>query len=255
MSRQVALIGASLLLVAGCRNSHWREQDPRVDSTPIPPTTNYSQNSQTSQNRLPAMDADFLRKAAWGNQAEVQFGRVAVERGTDEKVRTFGQRMIDDHGRMLGEIKDLASRRGMTLSDQLPAEAQADLNHLSAMSGQEFDREYVRMMVKDHQEDLDAFDREARTGVDSDVKALAARSLPTIREHLRMVNDMEVAMTAPKLGTLPHNRPPTTRPEDLPGNAPPMPGDPNNPERPSSLPGTPDTPNPRPVNPLPEKPR
>ncbi len=255
MSRQVALIGASLVLMAGCRNSHWREQDPRADTTPIQPR-NYSQSPETTpQNGLPAMDADFLRKAAWGNQAEVQFGRVAVERGDDEKVRTFGQRMIDDHGRLLTEIKDLASSRGMTLSDQLPAETQADLSHIQSMHGQEFDREYVRMMVGDHEKDLDAFDREARTGVDSDVKALAARSLPTIREHLRMVNDMEVAMTAPKLGTLPHNRPPTTRPEDLPGNAPPMPGDPNNPERPSSLPGTPDTPNPRPVNPLPEMPR
>jgi putative membrane protein len=202
------------------------------------------------------MDADFLRKAAWGNQAEVLLGRVAVERATDEKVRTFGQRMIDDHGRMLGEIKDLASRRGMTLSDQLPAEAQADLSHLSAMSGAEFDREYVRSMVVDHEKDLDAFDREARTGVDSDVRALAARSLATIREHLRMAKDIELAMTAPKLGTLPHNRAPNTPREDLPGNAPPMPGEPDKSEKPSSLPGTPDSPPaPRPENPMPETPR
>jgi putative membrane protein len=202
------------------------------------------------------MDADFLRKAAWGNEAEVHFGRVAVEKGVDEKVRTFGQRMIDDHGRILTEIKDLASNRGMTLSDQLPAEMQADLNHLSALSGSEFDREYVRMMVVDHEKDLDAFDREARTGVDSDVRALAARSLPTIREHLRMVKDMELVMTAPKLGTLPHNRAPNTPQENLPGDAPPMPGDPNNPEKPSSLPGTPDTPQtPRPESPSPQIPR
>jgi len=202
------------------------------------------------------MDADFLRKAASGNQAEIQFGRVAVERGLDEKVRTFGQRMVDDHGRMASEITDLASIRGMTLSDQLPAEAQADLNHIQSMSGQEFDRAYVRMMVGDHEKDLDAFDREARTGVDSDVRALAARSLPTIREHLRMVRDMELAMTAPKLGTLPRNRAPNTPREDLPGNAPPMPGDRDNPENPSNLPGIPDTPpNPRPANPMPETPR
>jgi len=67
-------------------------------------------------------------------------------------------------------------------------------------------------MIADHEKDADAFDRQARTGDDAGVRSLAARSLPTIREHLRMAKDLDQNMTAPMLGQPASNAPRETPP-------------------------------------------
>ena len=137
-------------------------------------------------------DSKFAMEAAMGGLMEVEAGRLAAQKGASEDVRQFGQRMVDDHTKANDELMRVASGKGMTLPTALGPKHQQHVSKLSALSGEQFDREYIKMMVKDHKKTGDLFEREAARGADADLKAFAARTLPAVREHQRLaqrIND------------------------------------------------------------------
>lgn len=259
MKKQVILAGAALGLIAGCSRydkDRYNTSDTydRGTSTSTYNNATWTDRSTTMQDgqrdTLRAMDSDFLREANNGNLKEIELARVAVRQTTNEKVRTFAQRLIDDHTKMNKEVTELARNKGLDLGDQPPQEARSDVNRLGNINGADFDRQYIKEMVLDHEKDADAFDREARTGEDPSVRSLASRSLPTIREHLRMAKDLDTNMNAPQIGQ-PRYNPAHNTPGDSPmtpgnnpnsPNAPGNPANPNNPSNPSEAPGTPESP-------------
>jgi putative membrane protein len=151
-----------------------------------------------------AMMADhkFAMEAAMGGMMEVELGRLAAQKGASDEVRQFGQRMVDDHSKANEELMRVASSKGMTPPAALNAKHQAEMQKLSALSGEKFDKEYVKMMVKDHKKDVGEFEKEATRGADPDVKAFAAATLPTLREHLQMIQRINDKMMMRKSGNL-----------------------------------------------------
>jgi putative membrane protein len=133
----------------------------------------------------------FMVKAARGNMSEVEMGKVAQERAQNEDVKKFAQRMVTDHGKANEELMTLAQQKGVTLpSDpgKLPGAGQQRLDKVAAPA---FDREYVNHMLKEHRKDVAEFRKQAQKGSDPDVKAWAAKTLPTLEEHLRMVQELD----------------------------------------------------------------
>ena len=82
----------------------------------------------------------------------------------------------------------MASQKNVTLPTELSGHHKEMVDSLSKLSGAEFDRQYMSEMVKDHAKDVEAFDTEAKSGADADVKAWAAKTVPTLREHLKMAH-------------------------------------------------------------------
>jgi putative membrane protein len=82
--------------------------------------------------------------------------------------------------------------------DKMMKKHQEMVSKLSALSGAEFDRKYMDEMVKDHEKDVAAFERESTKGSDPDLKAWAAKTLPTLREHLQMARDIDMKVKASK---------------------------------------------------------
>lgn len=133
-----------------------------------------------------SQDTKFATFAAMGGAAEVEMGRLAAQQGASDEVRQFGRRMVDEHTRANGELTQLAASKGMTLPAALDAKHQSAMRRMQALTGERFDREYVKMMVAYHRKTVAEFRREAERGADPDLKAFAARALPALREHLRM---------------------------------------------------------------------
>ena len=98
----------------------------------------------------------------------------------------FGQRMVRDHSRMSQELRQLAKSKGVTLPDKLDKKHQKMFEHMSSLSAGEFDRAYAKDMVSGHEEAIQKFEDEAKNGQDPDVKALAAKGLKILQEHLRL---------------------------------------------------------------------
>jgi len=139
-------------------------------------------------------DSSFVTKAAVGGLAEVKLGTLATQKALNSDVKSFGQQMVDDHGKANDELKQLASSKGVTLPTSLDAKHQATYDKLSKLDGAAFDRAYVQEMVADHQEDVSEFRKESQSGSDSDVKAWAAKTLPTLEHHLQMIQSIHGKM-------------------------------------------------------------
>src|SRR6185436_13995923 len=131
-------------------------------------------------------DRNFLMDAAEGGMMEVELGRVAAQNGASDAVKQFGQKMVDDHGAANTELMSIATSKGVTLPTELDEKHKAHVTKLSSMTGAEFDREYSKMMLSDHNKDVSEFEKESTRGTDPDLKAFAAKTLPTLQQHLEM---------------------------------------------------------------------
>ena len=138
---------------------------------------------------------EFAMKAANGGMMEVELGRMAQEKGMSSDVKEFGAMMVADHSKANDELKTLATAKNITLPSTLGEDMQEDVNELAKLSGKEFDKKYVSMMVDDHKEDVDAFKKAADNNeVDPEIKAFAAKTLPTLQQHLDRINAIEKMM-------------------------------------------------------------
>lgn len=145
-------------------------------------------------------DSRFVMFAAMGSTAEIEMGRLAVQKGASEDVRLFGQRMIDDHTRSNEELMRIASPKGMTPPTTLDAKHRSAMQKMAGLTGERFDREYAKMMVSDHKKTVSEFQKEAGRGADPDIKAFAAAQLPALQEHLRMAQRLNDKVTARRGG-------------------------------------------------------
>jgi putative membrane protein len=147
-------------------------------------------------NLAPA-DSTFVRKAAEGGMEEVKLGQLAKEKGSNQAVKNFGDRMVKDHSKANDELKNVASKTGVTLRDSMNAKDKALYDRLSRLSGDAFDKAYMRAMIEDHQEDVAEFRQVAQSAKDPDVRQFASKTLPTLEEHLRMAKN-----TASQVGAM-----------------------------------------------------
>jgi putative membrane protein len=133
----------------------------------------------------------FVMHAAEDNLAEVQLGKLASERASSDEVKKFGERMASDHQKAYDDLKKLAESKGMPVPTELQGRAKNEYDRLSKLSGADFDRAYMARMVRDHDRDVRAFERAARSEKDADVKAWAAKTLPTLQEHQREAKQID----------------------------------------------------------------
>jgi putative membrane protein len=143
---------------------------------------------------LLAADETFVTKAAQGGMAEVELGKLATEKASTDAVKQFGQRMVDDHSKANDELKTLAQSKNITLPTDIGAKHKAVHDRLMKLSGAAFDQAYMKAMVSDHVEDVNEFKTESKSGKDAAVKAWAAKTLPTLEEHLKMARDTNGAV-------------------------------------------------------------
>jgi putative membrane protein len=138
-----------------------------------------------SQGKNSGPDAKAIQDLAEANMAEVEAGKVAEQKSRNADVKKFAQHMVDDHGKMLQEVQQLAQSKGVDLPKAPKAKHQAALKKLEGLSGEQFDKVYMNEMVKDHQETVKEVEKIARSAKDPDVKNAAQKALPDIKEHLQ----------------------------------------------------------------------
>lgn len=145
--------------------------------------------------RLERADRRFLERAAEGGMAEVALGQVARERATDPQVKAFAQRIEEDHGKANQALMQLAGTKGVELPKEPERGARRDAERMAAMKpGPDFDRAYMKHMVDDHKKTVTEFGKAAREARDPEVKAFAAKTLPTLENHLELAQTTYNAM-------------------------------------------------------------
>jgi len=117
---------------------------------------------------------------------EVQLGKIAQTKAGDGKVKEFGKRMEQDHGKANEQLMKLAADKGMQLTSELDKRHKAKVDKLSKHSGAEFDKNYMDEMVADHKADIKKFEQQSEKAKDADLKRFATETLPILKEHLRL---------------------------------------------------------------------
>lgn len=127
----------------------------------------------------------MLTDLAEANIAEIQTGKLALEKSKNDKVKAFAQQMVDDHTKALSELQTLAQSKGVKLPDDTDLQHKAMATALKALSGDAFDAQYMkRVGVGDHQRTVKLLQKVQKDAKDADMKAMAAKMLPTVQQHL-----------------------------------------------------------------------
>jgi putative membrane protein len=135
-------------------------------------------------------DADFVKKASAAGLGEVNLGILAAKYGGAE-VKKFANHMVKDHTKANQELLKLADARRLTVARTMDADHSKTMDKLATMSGADFDRMYMDGQVKDHKEAVALFEKQAKEGKDADLRGWAEKTLPTIREHLKMAQKVQ----------------------------------------------------------------
>jgi putative membrane protein len=150
--------------------------------------------------KLSAQDRDFVKRAAIGGMAEVEEGKLATQHAQSDAVKNFGQQMVTDHTKINADLQAIASRIGVTPPATLDKEHAAMLQRLGKLSGPQFDRSYMQDQVSEHRKTISLFEKEDKSGQNAELKTFATNTLPTLRRHLQMAQDVsaQLRMSAPK---------------------------------------------------------
>jgi putative membrane protein len=139
-------------------------------------------------------DASFYKHAAEGGLFEVQAGQIAQNKGNSQQVKDFGAMMVKDHSAANDKLQQLASSKSITLPTSPSVGQMAAKTKLDVLSGDTFDKSYVKGQVKAHQDTIALFRKEINSGQDPDAKAFATATLPTVRSHLKAIKAIATDM-------------------------------------------------------------
>jgi putative membrane protein len=135
----------------------------------------------------------FIIQASIGNLQEIAIGRLAVAQAVSPEVKAFAGRMVADHSKAETQLMQLIKARGFQIPREATDTPVADLM-LKNTPAKDFDRVYVHMMVPDHRQTVQLFQKYALTGKDPDVRAFAQQTLPFLKEHLASITAIDNGM-------------------------------------------------------------
>ncbi len=176
-----------------------------ADRAATPDTGQNSADRTGATTNMSNADKEFVRKAAEGGMAEVQMGQMAKDHGNSQYVKDYGNRLVTDHTKANDELKSTVGSNFDWPTD-VTKKDKDEMDRLSKMTGDQFDRAFMKHEVTDHKKDISEFQKEANSGSDPNVKAFAAKSLPVLQEHLRIAEDYGKgnAVTSNATGTSGH---------------------------------------------------
>jgi putative membrane protein len=147
---------------------------------------------------LASADRAFIQTAARVGWPEVALGELASTHATNDDVKKFGQRMVADHGKANQELTQLARDKGVEPPKKIDRTQKSVHDRVAKLVGEAFDRAYVEEMVKDHRRDVKEFERASGSAKDPDLKTWIDKTLPTLRDHLREIENISAKVQAKK---------------------------------------------------------
>ena len=208
--RLVAAAGSLLLCSVTALAQSMPQSQPSQSgmNSPMSPTTNNMNATPNGMNAVPPgatspQDRVFVKDALEGGMAELQLGQLALQKSNNADVKQFAQRMVDDHTKMGEQMKPIAQQIGVKIPDGPSKKDKQTIAKLQELNGDDFDKAYMKDMVKDHKSDLNDFKTEAATGSNPAVQNAANQGSLVIGEHLQMAEQInqKTSATASNGGT------------------------------------------------------
>lgn len=146
--------------------------------------------SGASAQTPPVSDAEFVAKASVGNAFEMEEAKLALERATDPRLKSFAQKMLDDHGDAEKKLTAAADKTGAKPQAMLDPPHQAMLDNLKTFNGTDFDKIYIADQVAAHAETVALLSDYKQNGQDTSLSSWAKDALPIVKDHRAAINAM-----------------------------------------------------------------
>jgi putative membrane protein len=170
--------------MAGCERNGDNVQAAREPDMP-------ASKSPAATNTISGADKDFVFQAVKDNIQERVLGRMAQQQSQNDAVKDYGKMLAKDHNDALERLVDLMNKNGLQQPKGLPEVKSEAVKKLQGLSSAAFDKEFVNMMVTDHQKAVDEFRHVAATAQNADVRDYAKSVLPTLEKHLKDAQDLQ----------------------------------------------------------------
>lgn len=144
-------------------------------------------NEVVQENSAPAAsteDADFAVMAANAGMTEIEASKLALSTSSNANVKKYAQMIVDEHTAAGAKLSTLAASKNISVPTVLSTDSQDKINDLGKKTGKDFDKAYIDMMVSDHKDVVDAFQKENTNTTDGDLKAFTAETIPVLQKHL-----------------------------------------------------------------------
>ncbi len=139
-----------------------------------------------------------IQKIHASNQAEVHMAQMGQQQATSSEVKQFAEKLEQDHQSLDRRLTQTAQAAGIQLEGKGSEEAQKDsekhMRKLQGKTGQEFDKEFLSMMVKDHEKDIKAVQKaakEAKKQNQSELASLLDQAATGMQGHLTTAKQLE----------------------------------------------------------------
>ncbi len=153
---------------------------------PRPQHQGYSQDSASgaSIDAQSMKDKQFVRKASQGGVAEIELARLALQKSANDSVKTFAQKVVEDHTAIEDGMKPVAVSLGIMTPKRMDKPEQSEYDKLNTLSGTDFDKEYILFTALDHRKTLREFREEWIAASDPQLKDAIMKDGKIIHQHL-----------------------------------------------------------------------
>jgi len=131
---------------------------------------------------------DFIEEAVVSSTFEVETSLLALRTSKDPEIKKFADMMVSDHGKLRSELQMFAKKQGIDLSDTLDAERSNALGKLER--SQPIEAPYIDSQLRGNAQMVNLFEDYAENGDDAELQNLAVKTLPTLRSHLKEIEEM-----------------------------------------------------------------
>jgi putative membrane protein len=137
-----------------------------------------------------AVDSSFFNNAAEGGIAEVDAGQLAQQKADNPDLKDFGAMMVKDHSAANAKLQAIAASQNVKLPSSASIMQIASKKELQMMSGDSFDKAYIKDQIKAHEDTMELFKKEIATGKDPQARDFASATLPTVQAHLAKIKQI-----------------------------------------------------------------
>jgi len=150
-----------------------------------------SAGGSTNRDMVARSDRGFAAKLAEGSTNEIALSQLADSHASSSDVKQFALMMVGDHQKLNAQFSDLAARKGIDISEAVMKGQKKGVASLEKKSGADFDKAYIKEMIKGHKDTADLLKKEAANSKDTDLAQFATQALPTVLGHLQKAEDIE----------------------------------------------------------------
>jgi putative membrane protein len=182
--------GAIVVMSAGANAAGWQSSQP-----PAPPQQGTPRQPDTMG--MSGREEDFIKDVAQATQIEIESSKLAATKASNPEVKAFAEKLVKEHTEASAELMALVhSKNAMWSADDPGMKAKKQKHEsLQKLTGAEFDKEYLEDMINDHEAAMVLFGKQSQSGKDAAIKAFADKTLPTLRDHLKMARDLRAKIT------------------------------------------------------------